>query len=148
MTETTPMQPRRLGFAAAAIAVLFTCAASAEPKTDITELVMYGIDADTFELLRYTFHDDNYTRIGKVTDENGNIVEDVESLCYIPSGPYKGFYGGANFYNDKPCRLVKINAMDATGVMLPQVVGFAKTEGMVAVLDGGTGEWALVRFGS
>ncbi len=145
MTETTPMQqPRRLGFAAAAIAALFTCAASAEPKTDITELVMYGIDADTYELLRYTFHDDNYTRIGKVTDENDNVVEDVESLCYIPSGPYKGFYGGANFYEETPSRLVKINAMDARGVMLPQAVGFAKIEGMVAVLDGGTGEWFIL----
>ena len=141
MNSRTHVTPTRIAIAAAA---LFATAAFAAPRTGIEELVMYAIDADTYELLRYTFHNDEYTRIGVVTDENGKVVEDVESLCFIPSGPNKGFYGGANFYNERHARLVKINPMDATGEMLPMTTGFAKTEGMVAAQNAVTGEWLIL----
>jgi hypothetical protein len=112
--------------------------------TPVEEVVMYGIDADTYELLRYTFGDDVYTRIGVVIDENGNVVEDVESLTYIPDGPNRGFYGGANYYESKPSRIVKINPMDASAVTLPAEVGYEKVEGLVPLQNPLTGEWKLL----
>jgi hypothetical protein len=68
--------------------------------TAVEEVVMYGIDADTYELLRYTF--------------------------------------------DKPSRLVRINALDATAETLPAEVGYEKVEGLVPVQDPMTGEWRLL----
>ncbi len=62
------------------------------PPTPVTELVLYGIDADTHELLRYVFDTDTYTPIGKVVDQNGFVIDHPECLTYVPSGPYKGFY--------------------------------------------------------
>ena len=67
--------------------------------TVIDEVIMYGIDADTYELLRYNFDTDEFIRIGVVTDQNGNVVTDVEGLAMIPHGPHKGLYGTANFYD-------------------------------------------------
>jgi hypothetical protein len=123
---------------------LFVRTAYAAEPTPIEEVVMYGIDADTYELLRYTFNTDEYVRIGKVVDESGNVVVDVEALAYIPSGPHKGFYGGANYYEEKPCRIVKINAMDATAETLPAKVGYEKVEGLVPVQNPITGKWRLL----
>jgi hypothetical protein len=123
----------------------FVKTAYAEPAvTTLEEVVMYGIDADTYELLRYTFDTDEYVRIGVVTDENGNVVEDVEALAYIPSGPYKGFYGASNFYESKPSRVARITAMDASAQWLPQSVGFGKVDGMVTVQNQVTGDWVLL----
>ncbi|MHC4209517.1 MAG: hypothetical protein ACYTE6_15965 [Planctomycetota bacterium] len=114
------------------------------PETTIEELVMYGVDADTYELLRYTFNTDEYVRIGKVVDENGNVVEDMECLAQIPSGPHKGFYGASNFYEAQPSQVVKIDGLDASATWLPQTVGFGKIDGMVSVQDLVTGEWVLL----
>ncbi len=114
--------------------------------TPIEEVVMYGIDADTYELLRYTFDTDEYVRIGVVSDQNGNVVEDVESMTMIPHGPFKGIYGTPNFYEDKPSRLVRINPLDATAMMYPNSIlgGEGKVEGLAAVQDPDTGDWYLV----
>jgi hypothetical protein len=114
------------------------------PATTIEELVMYGVDADTYELLRYTFDTDEYVRIGQVIDENGDVIEDMECLAYIPSGPFKGFYGASNFYEAQPAQVARIDAMDASAQWLPQSVGFGKIDGMVTVQDPGTGEWILL----
>jgi len=117
-----------------------------DKATEIEEVVMYGIDADTYELLRYTFDTDEYVRIGVVTDHNGKVVEDVESLTLIPTGPFKGIYGTPNFYEDKPSRLIRINPLDAMATMLPNSIlgGEGKVEGLAAVQDPGTGAWYLV----
>jgi hypothetical protein len=144
------MRATTLIFAAAVMQLLgprpaFVQTAYAEPVvTALEEVVMYGIDADTYELLRYTFDTDEYVRIGQVADENGNIIEDVECLAYVPSGPFKGFYGASNFYEAKPSRVARINAMDASAEWLPQTVGFGKIDGMVTVQNPVTGAWVLL----
>ena len=144
------MQTRTLIFAAAVMQLLgprpaFVRTAYAEVTTTaIEEVVMYGIDADTYELLRYTFANDEYVRIGVVTDQNGNVVTDMESLAFIPNGPDKGIYGTANWYESKPTRLVKINPLDATGYVYPNQIGFAKGEGLVAAQSPVTGDWVLI----
>ena len=138
-TREIQMQTRNLIFAAAVMQLLgprpaFVRTAYAEVTTTaIEEVVMYGIDADTYELLRYTFANDEYVRIGVVTDQNGNVVLDMESLAFIPNGPDKGIYGTANWYESKPTRLVKINPLDATGYVYPNQIGFAKGEGLAAM---------------
>jgi hypothetical protein len=111
--------------------------------TDLEEVVMYAIDADTYELLRYNFDTDEFVRIGVVTDQDANIVTDAEGLAFIPHGPYKGIYAGANYYEDQPSKLVKINPMDSTGWVYPADVGFEKVEGLVAFKDTDTGDWFL-----
>ncbi len=81
------MRATTLIYAAAVMQLLgprpaFVRTAYAEATTTaIEEVVMYGIDADTYELLRYTFDTDEYVSIGVVTDENGNVVVDVEATC-------------------------------------------------------------------
>ncbi|MHC4786953.1 MAG: hypothetical protein ACYTE6_13450 [Planctomycetota bacterium] len=112
--------------------------------TDINMIIMYGIDADTYELLRYNFSTDEYVRIGVVTDQHGNVVTDVESLAMIPHGPDKGLYGTANYYEARPSKLVRINALDATAWVYPLDIGFDKVEGLVAVQDQVTYEWNLL----
>ena len=112
--------------------------------TDINMVIMYGIDADTYELLRYSFYDDEYVRIGVVTDQNDNVVTDVEGLAMIPHGPNKGLYGTANFYTAQPSKLVRINALDATAWVYPAKIGSEKVEGLVAVQDQATYEWSLL----
>jgi hypothetical protein len=149
-TGEIQMHARTVIIAAAVMQLLgprpaFVRTAYAEVTTTaVEEVVMYGIDADTYELLRYTFDNDEYVRIGKVVDETGKVVEDVEALAYIPAGPHKGFYGGANYYEDKPSRLVRINALDATAETLPAEVGYEKVEGLVPVQNPITGEWRLL----
>jgi hypothetical protein len=114
--------------------------------TPIEEVVMYAIDADTYELLRYTFDTDEYVRIGVVSDQNGDVVVDVESMTMIPHGPFKGIYGTPNFYEDKPSRLVRINPLDATAMMYPNTIlgGDGKVEGLVAVQNPVSGDWYLI----
>lgn len=114
------------------------------PATTIEELVMYGVDADTYELLRYNFETDEYVRIGQVIDESGDVVEDMECLAFIPSGPFKGFYGASNFYEAQPAQVVRIDAMDASATWLPQTVGFGKIDGMITVQNPVTGDWVLL----
>jgi hypothetical protein len=113
--------------------------------TDINEVVLYGIDADTHELLRYSFDTDEFAIIGVVKDLDGNIVTDVEGLAMIPDGPHKGLYGTANFYETRPSKLVWINARNANARVCPVGIGHAdKVEGLVAVQDQTTYEWFLL----
>ena len=112
--------------------------------TPIDQLVVYAIDADAYELLRYNFDTDAYVRVGVVTDQNGNVVTDIEGLAMIPSGPFKGLYGTANFYGILPPRLVKISALDATAHLYPAGIGFDDVEGLVAVEDPVTFAWSLI----
>ena len=111
--------------------------------TPIDEVVMYGIDADTNELLRYTFDTNEYIRIGVVQDEDGREIDDVEGLAYIPQGPHKGFYG-APTKGSRQERLFRINPLDATARRCPLDIGFGDILGMIAVLDAATGNWLLV----
>ncbi|MHC4217151.1 MAG: hypothetical protein ACYSU7_01725 [Planctomycetota bacterium] len=112
--------------------------------TQIEEVVMYGIDADTHELLRYEFNTDAYMSLGVVKDRNDDEVTDIEGLALIPHGPHKGMYGTANFYETRPTRLVKISGLDARGSVYTANVGYEKVEGLVSVRDPDTNEWSLL----
>ncbi len=112
--------------------------------TPIDQLVVYAIDAHAFELLRYNFDTDVYVRVGVVTDQNGNVVSDIDSLAMIPHGPFKGLYGTANFYGILPSRLVKISQLDATAFLYPAGIGFRNVEGLVAAEDPDTSVWSLI----
>jgi hypothetical protein len=112
--------------------------------TDIDMVVMYGIDADTHELLRYNFETDEYISIGVVTDQNEDAVTDIEGLAMVPHGPNKGLYGTANFYETRPTKLVRINALDASAWVFEDDIGLEKVEGLVAVQDPDTYEWSLL----
>jgi len=125
---------------------LFTANTHAAPKPDTTvdELFMYGIDADTFELLRYELLTDTFASVGVVVDQNNNTVRDVEALAFVPAGPYRGFYGMTNYNDTQPTKMVKINALDATAWEYDLPVGFWKVSGLVAFQDPGDGEWSLI----
>ena len=99
--------------------------------TQIDDVIMYGIDADTFNLLRYEFSTDTFTIVGKVQENQGPVVKDVEGLAYIPHGFHKGLYGTTNFNDNQPTRLIEINPFDASAYMYPDVVGFWKVSGLV-----------------
>jgi hypothetical protein len=111
--------------------------------TSIVEVVMYGVDDDTHELLRYSFRTNEYMVIGEIVDEYGNVVEKVESLGYIPNGPQKGLYGVTNYDGTTASRLVKFDVLDASVTAYPVDVGYGNVEGMVASWDSESGEWGL-----
>ncbi len=110
--------------------------------TELDEVVIYAVDSGDDGLLRYTFKDDKFIKIGKVRDQWGTVMEDLEALTFIPSGPHMGFYAGANYYETKPSRIIKINPLDASAVTLPSNVGYEKVEGLLAVKVGS--EWRLM----
>ncbi|MHC4446901.1 MAG: hypothetical protein ACYSXF_03725 [Planctomycetota bacterium] len=112
------------------------------PVTTVAELVMYGVDADTDTLLRYPFNSDEYRVVGVVRDEDGHTLRDIESLGWIPHGPYKGMYGVPTQGNQKNT-LIKISSFDATANVYPENCGFNDVEAMVAVQDPDTGAWSL-----
>lgn len=112
--------------------------------TPIGEVVVYAVDADSYELIRYNFDTDAYIRVGVITDQNGNVVTDIAGLALIPHGPQRGLYGTANFHGVLPPRLVKINPLDATARLYPAGVGFGSVQGLVAAQDAGTSAWSLL----
>ena len=132
-----------------------------EPEpTQITEVVMYGIDDDTHELLRYSFGASDYLAVGVVRNlYDASVVANIESLGYIPHGPHKGLYGVANndddddddgYYDDDDddgddhgSKLVKFDTFSAAVEVYPVATGFSKVMGMVAAIDPESGEWIL-----
>lgn len=123
-----------------------TAGAQAQP-TDVEELVMYGIDADTYELLRYTFDTDEFQRIGRVVDQNGHTIDHPECLTYVPSGPYKGFYAvpsGKDNTGGPEYVLAKINGMDGSCYTYPNQIGFESVLSMVSVQNPLTGDWVII----
>jgi hypothetical protein len=113
------------------------------PTTSIVEVVMYGVDDDTHQLLRYSFRTNEYIVIGEVVDEYGNIVSEVESLGFIPSGPHKGLYGVSNYDGTNNSKLIKFDVFDASVTLYDEDVGFGNIEGMVSSRDPETGQWTL-----
>lgn len=105
---------------------------------------MYGVDIETFALLRYSFGKDQYVSIGLLRDENGIIVDDIQCLALAPAGPFAGLYGVTNFNGKKPSRLVKISRFDASAKVVSAPVGPTKVEGLVATQDRASREWRLL----
>lgn len=112
--------------------------------TPIGDVVVYAVDTDAYELLRYNFDTDLFSRVGVVTDQNGNVVTDIQGLAMIPHGPDRGLYGTANFHGVLPPRLVKINPLDATARLYAAGIGFDSVEGLVAAEDADTSAWSLI----
>ncbi len=112
--------------------------------TTLQDVVLYGVDSGDDGLFRYTFKDNTFIKVGTVVDQSNNVVEDLEALTFIPNGPHMGFYAGANYYETKPSRIVRINPLDATCVVLPSNVGYEKVEGLLAVRHPVTNEWRLM----
>ena len=70
---------------------LCTATRGATATTPVTELVLYGIDADTHEFVRYVFDTDTYTRIGVVVDQNGYVIDHPDgSRRPHAVGPHRG----------------------------------------------------------
>lgn len=114
---------------------------AAPPVTLMKEVVLYGVDQYTHELLRYEFSTDTFTRIGKLYDQNGEKIKDCEGLAFIPNGPNKGLYASANYHGLKNTHLVKINPLDATATTMN--IGLWDTVGLTAVQDV-FGNWMLL----
>ena len=72
-----------------AATTLALCASAAVhgQATDVGEIVMYGIDADTDQLLRYNFDTDVFTVVTTFSTEMH-----IEAMCWIPEGQAKGMY--------------------------------------------------------
>ena len=112
--------------------------------TTISEVVMYGVDDDTDGLLRYNFALDEFIVLGTILDQDGQIVDEIESLGYIPSGPHKGLYGVANDDDDDElARLVKINVLGASATVYAASTGFGNVEGMIVFWDPSSNEWVI-----
>ena len=134
-----------IGAIATAVAFAVCPAVSGAPPTDITELVLYGIDADTHELLRYVFGKDEFTRIGVVADQNGFAIDQPECLTYVPSGPDKGFYTspmGKDGTGGPKNVLAKINGMTGKAFMYSTPFTYTDLRGMVTIPDG-AGGWII-----
>ncbi len=114
--------------------------------TQIDDVVMYAIENDSSELLRYTFVTDEFVTIGQVRDQNGNVLpEDMETAALIPWGPHMGIYAVCNYFeaSGKPSRLLRVSGFDASAWVYPTHIGFGKVEGMVAK-ELTPGNWVLV----
>ena len=113
--------------------------------TAVEELVLYGIDADTHELLRYVFDTDTFTRVGVVVDQNGYAIDHPECLTYVPSGPNKGFYTSPTGKDETggPAHvLAKIDGMTGDAFMYSAVFAYRGLRGMTTIPDG-SGGWII-----
>ena len=139
----------RRAVATAAMAALLALSqrAAAQVGTPVSQLVMYGIDADTFEFLRYEFKSDTVTVIGPLVDQFGFVLDHPECLTYLPQGEDKGFYcvpagkagtGGAKH------RLARIDGMTGRVYMYPVGTGKGNIQGMVSI-DTGSG-WEIYAY--
>ncbi len=110
---------------------------------------MYGIDADTHELLRYTFDTNTFIRIGAVIDQNGYVIDHPECLTYVPGGPDRGFYAipsGKDSTGGPEHVLVKINGMDGTAFSYSSNLGFERVLSMVSTYDAVSSKWHIVAY--
>jgi len=92
-----------------------TLTLAAPPPTPVTEVVMYTADGDTGHLLRFVFETNEFNDVGAIVNQAGEVMEDIESLAYIPSGPMTGFYGVsvAGGPNSSKHKLARINPVTA-----------------------------------
>jgi hypothetical protein len=111
--------------------------------TPLDNVVMYAVDEDTRELMRYRFGSDGAYVIGELRYADGSLASYVECLGYIPTGPLKGLYGVHNYDGDSRSRLVNINVLDATVTPFPIDTGFGNVEGMVTVWDAQRDAWVF-----
>ena len=127
----------------ASIATFTSSQTHAQTAMPIDDVIMYGIDADTNELLRYQFADDTYEVVGTVRADDGRALEDMESLAYIPEGEHAGLYVACQDGHHKQ-RLAALNVLDATATVFPdKIMGGVKLIGMMAFEDA-AGDWSII----
>ncbi len=134
---------------AAALACTSALATAAPQQIDV--VAAYAIDSDTFELVRYSFAENSFIRIGVVRTAAGVVVKDCESLGYVPQegGAAFGFYSvptAAPFRG----QLVRIDPMTVTATVVGPVVVPAgrKITGMCTIYDPVAGQWYLLAASS
>ncbi len=133
----TSRSPRRYEFlVAAALVVLAGGAAQAQP-TDITELVMYGIDTDTDQLLRYDFETGELSVVTVVPPG-----AHVEALGWLPDGPYRGMYGVAAAVGLPVGTVLRMHPFDGSARFLMDTG--RRVTGGVGYYDSGLGRWVLL----
>ena len=136
--------------AAAAIAATLAISpvAQAAPATPVKELVLYGIDADSHELVRYAFKTDTYSVIGTVVDQDGYAIDHPEAMTYIPSGPNKGFYAapmGKDGTGGPKNVLARIDGLTAEAYMYPTPqFTYKGIRGMTTVWDPIAMDWVML----
>jgi hypothetical protein len=114
--------------------------AADSPVTAIDDLVAYGADQATNELVRYSFATDSMVRVGTIREAGGSVVTGIEALAHLPAGQHKAFYGATNTGDN--ARLVRIDPLTADALLLD--TGLAEISGMAAIH--GTGASPLDDF--
>ena len=136
--------------AAAAIAATLALnpVAQGGPATPVKELVLYGIDADSHELVRYAFETDTYSVIDEVVDQNGHTIDHPEAMTYIPSGPNSGFYASATGKDGTggPSNvLARIDGLTADAYMFSTPpFTYIGIRGMTTLWDPIAGDWVML----
>ena len=131
-----------IGLAAVLLAFSGGRELQAADPTAMDEVVMYGIDGDTNELLRYTYDTDEYLVIGVVTTDDGRTIDKAEALTFIPSGPDKGMYAIPQL-GALARQLIRINPIGPTAEVVADT-GLDLVKGMVARFNPGTGRWEIL----
>ena len=130
------------------------CALSAGPatwaggpllETTVAEIVLYAIDSDTNELLRYSFSNDIIVSMGPVSTASGTKLEDMEGLSYVSDGQDKGLYTVPT-KGIHEGHLVHIDPLSglATPFTHNVVASDRKLTGMIAEHDPGSNTWSLL----
>jgi hypothetical protein len=127
---------------AAACFALGAGTAWAQTPTPIEEVVIYGIDGQTDEMLRYTFDTDTYQVIGVVQTASGEIAYDTENLTWVPSGPAKGMYASPRGSGPLEGYLIKINPFDGSCEALLDTRPWKDINGMVTLWK--DGKWQIL----
>lgn len=120
--------------------------ATSPPPTPVTELVMYGIDADTHEFLRYSFETDTFMRIAVIVDQNGYVIDHPQSMTYYPVGPDAGFYCSPMGKDDTggPTNvLAKIDVLTGKAYMYSTPLTYTDLRGLTTAYDPVAGEWTM-----
>jgi len=134
--------PGGLAALVAAAALLAPAAPGHAQATDLSEVVMYGIDADTNELLRYSFETDEFVRIGAIVSEDGKKAEDCENLAWVPSGPARGMYTIPTKGNLRGW-LLRVNPFDGSAQRVRDT-GWRKVISMASIQNPVTGDWTIL----
>ncbi|MHC4414899.1 MAG: hypothetical protein ACYS0G_06420 [Planctomycetota bacterium] len=117
---------------------------AADPSTPIEEIVIYGIDGDTNELMRYTFETNTFHIIGVVQTADGSSVENTEALTWIPSGPAKGMYCVPRD-GDLSGKLLRVNPLDASAEVVANCP-YDDLTAMVSARNPFTGDWRILAW--
>jgi hypothetical protein len=133
---TTSRRLHRYGILMAAVLAIPAGQAVHAQPTEIEEIVLYGIDADTDQLLRYTFDTDEFIVIGVV--EPG---AHCEAIGWVPAGSARGMYAVPS-EGSLADSLIKIDPFD--GSASPFMDPNLRVTGATSYYDAGLGAWVLL----